>query len=197
MFNRKIIVIILIIVVVVVAAGIFLLTKKKPNDFYVINTNLDNTNLNTNINQLSNQTPTSTLVIPQVSEEDKLKAQLERLSTSFVERYGSYSNQSDFENLEDLLPFMSQSFSQWAEDFVSLQRANRQESAIYYGLTTRALNSETIEFAPENGLIKVKVSTQRQEVVGSAVNSKVYYQDAEVELIKENDIWKVSRITWL
>jgi len=122
---------------------------------------------------------------------------LQQVAVSFVERYGSYSNQSDFENLEDLLSFMSADFAQRTKNFIYSQRLNQRFDQIYYGLTTKAMNSQVIDFYPERNLVKFKVITQKQEIVGGSENANVFYQDAEVEFINSGGIWKVNSLNWL
>ncbi len=156
-----------------------------------------NTNQNANQNANQNIKPSAGNFQPKISEAEKLKAQLQKMSFAFAERYGSYSNQSDFENLEDLMPFMSASLKSKTQDFIAGKRAQAKRAAIYYGITTKALNGQVEEFSPEIGRAKFKISCQRQEIVGSTANANVYYQDLEISLIKESGIWKVNKVTWL
>lgn len=127
-----------------------------------------------------------------ITTEEKEQAQLLKLAGSFVERYGSYSNQTDFENLIDLEPFMSQNLKTWADNFVAEKRKSVIENQPYYGITTKTLKKELISY--DEDLVKIKVSTQRSETVGADFNTKVFYEDYVVELIKEEGIWKVERV---
>lgn len=131
---------------------------------------------------------------PTVSEEDKTKAQLVKLVAAFVERYGSYSNQSDYENLEDLMRIMSDDLKNWAENFVADKRAAGIDETVYYGITTKVLKVDIVAYEDVLGRATFKASTQKREVVGSTVNAKVYYKDVNVEMIKEGGIWKVNTI---
>jgi len=135
--------------------------------------------------------------ISKISKSDKLKAQLQKFTIAFVERYGSYSNQSNFENLEDLLVFMTHSLRTKTADFINLRRRQQRETAIYHGMTTKVLNSKIENFSVDTNFIKLNISTQKQEMIGSSINTNTFYQNVDVELKQEGGIWKVNKITWL
>src|SRR3989338_3421724 len=61
------------------------------------------------------------------------------ISRSFAERFGSFSNQSNFENVEGLKPFMTPAMRKWADTFVRDAAAKADPGAPYYGITTRTL----------------------------------------------------------
>ena len=153
-------------------------------------------NTDTESNNQNNNQQTESKVST-VSQEDKIMAQLSKMTSAFVERYGSYSNQSDYENLEDLMRIMSKDLKKWAENLIATKRASGQSETVYYGLTTKVLKVQNLSYDDLLGEASFKVSTQRREVVGSIENAKVYYSDAEVNLVKEGGIWKVDQINWL
>jgi len=200
MFRNKIfIILIILLLIAIILAGLFwYLSSQKQKQ--ILNQNFVNYQPpanNLNVNQNTNLQPKPKITRPpKVSEEEKLKAQLTKMASAFTERYGSYSNQSDFENLEDLMTFMSKSLEHRTENFIREKRAQANQAAIYYGITTKSLKTEILDFSPEIGQAKFKVSTQRQEIVGSSVNAKVFYQDVEIKMIKEGGVWVVDQIEW-
>ncbi len=198
MSKLKIILIILLTVALVLAGIFWYLSYGRGKVGLPVseNQNMINQEPASNVNENINAKPEQAVTTPQISEEEKLKAQLTKMAASFSERYGSYSNQSDYENLEDLLPFMSSSLKLKTENFIREKRASGGDAAIYYGITTKALKSEATEFLPETGTAKFKISTQRQETVGASVNARVFYQEVEMTLIKESGIWKVNEVAW-
>ncbi|HPI67278.1 MAG TPA: hypothetical protein PKZ16_01925 [bacterium] len=134
------------------------------------------------------------VIIPEASSEQKEKAQLGQLASAFSERLGSYSNQSNYENLVDLKAFMSEDLQKWADNQITNGRVNVGSSGPYFGLTTKALKTELISYDSEQALFMV--STQRHEVVGVDFNDRVYYQNIELEMIKVDGVWVVNRFTW-
>jgi len=189
MSKLKIILIIVLVVAIVLLAIFWILARQDKDDEVILPDIVDQ-----NQDVQPEPTPKPKVTRPQISEEDRLKAQLQKMSTAFVERFGSYSNQSDFENLEDLKPFMSRGFKIWTDDFVSENRKQADETAIYYGITTKSLKATLIDFSSFS--VKFKISTQRQEVFGASVNSNVYYQDIDMELVNEAGVWKVDKAIW-
>ena len=75
---------------------------------------------------------------------------------------------------------------------IDSKRVNSNGQAPYYGVTTKVLKTEIIEFTDE--LVKIKVATQKSEMFGTDYNSKVSYEDLTVSLIKEEGVWRVNEI---
>lgn len=131
-------------------------------------------------------------VVP-ASKEDTDKSNVLVLTSSFAERFGSFSNQSDFQNIRDLFPFMTESMKNWAENYIEAQRAGMNVE-IYYGITTKAISRKFLDFSENSA--KVLVSTQRRESTGAMTNERIVYQDMELELVKAGEEWKVDGAKW-
>ncbi|RLC38905.1 hypothetical protein DRH27_01075 [Candidatus Falkowbacteria bacterium] len=126
------------------------------------------------------------------------KDDLSRMAESFAERFGSYSNQSNFNNIVDLKLFMSEEMKEWADSYVSGQRGRQIASDIYYGITTKAVGREIREYDDDAGQASVFVQTRRREATSSTSNtSKVFDQDIIIKFIKEKGAWKVDGANWL
>lgn len=194
--SRKFVYIILIILLLV-ALGLASL-------FWYLSRNIKNTPQEINNiqpEQVENNTATETPVIvlrnnngglAPLSDEEKEKAQLKKLVSAFIERYGSYSNQTDFENLVDLMSFMSRDLKIWAENLIASKKVNARYQTPYYGVTTKVLKTEIVDF--NESIVKIKVSTQKNEMFGTDYNSKVSYEDLTVSLIQEEGVWKVDEV---
>jgi len=113
----------------------------------------------------------------------------------FVERFGSYSNQGNFENLSDLLPFMTDAMKTWAQKQITIQTQKSFQS-VYRGVTTKALSYTMAHYDATKGQAEMKVSTQRQEMIGSSENSRSYTQDITVKLVKSDGVWLVDGVYW-
>lgn len=197
MNNKKIylILIVLLILALGLLGAFWYLSQNKNQDQP---TTVENTQNNFNEPTVNQEQPTPKPVVSEtpvsnnLTAEEKEQAQLLKLAGSFVERYGSYSNQTDFENLSDLLPFMSRDLKNWAENFIKEKRKSIAENQPYYGLTTKTLKKELVSFSDD--LVKIKVSVQKSEMIGGDFNAKVFYEDYLVELIKEDEIWKIDKV---
>lgn len=119
-----------------------------------------------------------------------------QLGRSFAERFGSYSNQSNYGNIEDLEIFMSSEMKKWAEEYVADLRANSQYSGSFYGIVTKALvEPEISSFALDSGKVDVLVSTQREEN-SSDGEPRAYNQDIKISFIKVGGEWLVNSAIW-
>jgi hypothetical protein len=127
-----------------------------------------------------------------VGQED-----VERMAKSFAERFGSFSNQSNFSNIVDLKIFMSEKMVVWADNYIKTNQKNNVASQVYYGITTKALSTVVGNFSDQKGEAKVTVQTRRREAVGSTNNSsKLYNQDILINFVKEKGMWKVDSAYW-
>lgn len=118
-----------------------------------------------------------------------------KIAASFVERFGTYSNQSDFSNMVDLHLFMTEKMRIWSDGYVADMKKTNHD--VYYGITTKAVTQEIR--SPKDDLSKatVMVKTRRREATTSIGNvSKIFNQDATVELVKVGDEWKIDSIFW-
>ncbi len=174
----------IVLVILVVSAAGFL--------FYKNRTKTPEETINVNIDQNETENKIEEVVIPKLDEATKLKIDLQQLASNFVERYGSYSNQSNYENITDLKPFMTQLMQKSADNFVAAKIKEPNET--YFGVFTRALSSEISSINSDQAI--VMVNCQKQESTGSASNSKIYYQEAQISFSKENGTWKVAKIEW-
>jgi len=124
------------------------------------------------------------------------EAELKKISASFVERYGSYSNQSGYKNIKELNVFMSKSMQSWASNYIEQTLSSNSDTSVYYGITTKAVVVETVEFSDELSSASFIVYAQRVETFGSNGSQRSFQQKATVDMIKEDDAWKVNRVVW-
>ncbi len=123
-------------------------------------------------------------------------ADLERMASSFAERFGSYSNQAGFSNIYDLQVFMTANMQKWSIDYIEQMKKKQADSLIYYGITTMAVTTELKSFDDDEGKAEALIKTQRRESVGTFDNSKTFYQDISIYFVKENGVWKVDKAAW-
>lgn len=126
------------------------------------------------------------------SLEDNLK----KLASNFAERFGSYSNQNQFENFRDLEVLMSEKMKTWTENYILETKAKNPNTSVYYGLTTKAIKANLISLDEKAGKAEVLVSAQRWEAKETTTNIKVFYQDIGIKFVFENKEWKVDGAFW-
>ncbi len=197
MSRRNKIIVAGIILILLILALLFLLLRRQSTT-----TAQQNANLGTNvpIGELPNapggtnsavNAPATNAPAPQADTRTALK----RLAAAFAERFGSYSNASNFDNILDLKVFMTDAMAKWADQYVAAQSAQKQ-SGQYSGITTRAISETIVAFDETAGTATVVVKTQRQQFSGSSLSGTVIYQDLTLTFVKDGDIWKVDSATW-
>lgn len=121
-------------------------------------------------------------------------ASVQTTTMIFVERFSSYSSESNFENVTDVLPLTTASLGTRLQTIARDQRAATGAGTAYYGISTKVI-SQKVE-AETDATASIVVSTQRAESIGSPGNTTVRYQDITVKLVKQGDTWKVDDFTW-
>lgn len=136
--------------------------------------------------------------VPEASAEEKLRSSISRLAAAFAERYGSYSNQGNFENLFDLESLMTQKMWAETENFIEQNKATPGDDSVYFGVTTKGISVNIAELDDGAGTAKITVGTQRREASGSmADNSAIKYEDLKLVFQKVNGEWKVDEAKWV
>lgn len=176
--NRKkieIIIAVLILIALIVLV-VFLLTRKKPED---ATPTPDDTNI--------------TDELPPIEPEDVPPPQAvsaQTISRIFVERFGSYSSESDFQNITDVLSLATPAFQSQLQTLAATQKPSEE----YYGVSTFVISNKIT--AETETTMTLMVTTQRREAIGTPGNSSTRYQDIEVRLEKVGEDWLISGYTW-
>lgn len=138
-----------------------------------------------------------TIIKGQINEENKEISNVSVIARNFVEIYGSYSNQSNYANIELALPLLSARFKADMSSFLKESRAKYVPGLVYEGVTTKALNIFVNNIDEEAGKATVTVKAQKKESFGKQINYSIKYQDMLITLIKENERWLVDSAKWI
>lgn len=135
------------------------------------------------------------------AEEQNLEADIKAIASTFVERYGSYSNQSNFENLLSARSLMTIKFRAEVDSFVRQQDGFNPSDvtlgAVYEGVTTNVINVKIEELDEDLGEATALVKTQRIASKVDSSNPRPYYQDIRITLEENSDGWKIDSAQWL
>lgn len=138
------------------------------------------------------QTPFTT---QQLQQEKEVRVQASSVTTTaklFVERYGSYSNEANFQNIRDLIPLMTEKFAA----ATTADLATKKAPTGFFGVTTRVITVDVVSQDEKQGTAVINLSTQRVEENGSAQNAQTKYQDVELTFATESGVWKVDSVKW-
>jgi len=191
--NKILIIVVLVLVALALAYWLFLAPRLRGGG------GVPKTNVNVPLEPLALPPGSTTVsaVVPEASREEKLRSEISRLAAAFAERFGSYSNQGDFENLLDLKSLMTGNMQTWVDNFVAENKAGQTDNTVYFGVTTKSVSLETISIDEAAGEARIKVRTQRREASGTmSDNVRIYYQDLELSFKKVGGEWKVDEATW-
>lgn len=140
------------------------------------------------VDQMSQLPPPSP---ERMSAEESYPLDLKQLAFSFTERYGSYSNQGGYKNLDDLKSLMTDKMIGKVDNFTMDTRISAGE---YEGYDTKALTGEFLEFFDSRA--KMSIGTQRFHYIGDSLNPESFYQDLTLYLVKVGGEWKVDDAYW-
>lgn len=120
---------------------------------------------------------------------------LSKRARVFVERFGSYSNQSDYGNFKDLELYMTKSFAAWSSSYVDKLRENAPNYQSYYGISTVAIQTELKSFDDNLGVAEIDVLTERTETT-SGLDQDKYRQKISLKFLKVGRDWLVDAAYW-
>jgi len=133
-----------------------------------------------------------------ISKEPKTEQDAEavkKIAMAFAERFGSFSNQSNYSNIEDLQIFMTKSMGDWAEGYLSELKKEKNNNGEYYGIITKAISAEVENFDKTKGEAEIVVMTRRQETKGNNVGT-YYNQELTLKMAKDGSVWKADSASW-
>jgi hypothetical protein len=142
------------------------------------------------------QASPSTIAEENLVKEPSLDASLKAIARTFAERFGSFSNEGNFVNLEDLRSLMTATMQSSVDAYIAQELATAGAGQAYYGITTKALSANVASFDQAAGQAEVLVATQRQEAKGTTSNPRVFYQTLKLSLDTSEGSWKVNAAEW-
>lgn len=119
-----------------------------------------------------------------------LRSQLTLRARSFVERYGTYSSDSGYSNLKELLPQMSEKL---AEEVLTRINQGLEQEQGFFALATKVLSLNIKEIDPES---KAVFFMQVQEQQMKPGQTDILYKSIELTSIKDGNEWKVDKINY-
>ena len=122
-----------------------------------------------------------------------VEADMKSLAMTFSERFGSYSNDGNYVNLDTLRKLSTDKLNLQ----LNILKAKQTAAATYYGVTTKALSAQITSYDAGMGRAEVTVYAQRREAQGTTANPTVYYQNLNLQLAKAGDVWLVDFAEWV
>lgn len=119
-------------------------------------------------------------------------ASAKTVAGTFVERFGTYSSDVAFTNIEEVRSLATPEYYATLASVVY----SVPEGTEYRGRTTRALSVEQTSGSEADGRMIFLVSVQHEIFSGSRTNTTIEYQKADVTVEKRGEAWLVSAFVW-
>lgn len=139
-------------------------------------------------NQTGGQGSGTGLTIPTVVEKKPVDMSVyaKQVAKIFVERFATYSNQNNNQNIDDVLSMSTSVMVRWLES----QRGDFELE--YQGISTSVIASRIISM--DDNMAVIELDTQQQVMTTSG--SELKQKTGKVELVKEDNDWKVNGFYW-
>ena len=152
----------------------------------------------------SETSPVETIEVPadqkdiikkaELTAEDKVASAIKPVAIAFVERFGTYTNHSDYVSIQDLAPIMTNTMTSWVEVvYIPKLKEEHDVTGFFYRIKAEAPVVVVTEELGDSA--RVKVTAKRMETIGDA-ETKEFLQDIELELVKINEEWLINGAFW-
>ncbi|MCX6798353.1 MAG: hypothetical protein NTX66_04050 [Candidatus Falkowbacteria bacterium] len=112
-----------------------------------------------------------------------------------LERFGSFSKQSNYGNIEDSKLFMTKDLSAWVDTYAAKLRSDHAAQT-YYDIETKALSFKVDNFDAKLGKATVIVATLRRESTEAVNKATPYSQNLTLGYVRVDDNWLVNDVRW-
>lgn len=193
----RIFIIISLILLVVLGISIFLLVRAKktvtPNGQPTAVENLPAT---TNLPitapvQVTNVS--GNIKVNQVSSLETQQKAVQQIAKVFLERFNSYSSESQYQNVRDVETLVSKSYWSQLSAKLSPVQAPKNITAPFSSTITKAYSSKLSLWSEKNATVElqVKITDEKNNVISFRD------QQAKVSLVNDGQNWLVDRFEWV
>lgn len=190
--RARIFIIISILVFFILGISIFLIVRNKNKNTQPQTGAPGNTVVNGNGQPsggtvIGDQAPAG-LPAKTASPLEAEKNSVAQLAKFFVERYGTYSSDNDFQNIKEVEAFVTRAL--WSK--ISAPMNSKTTTQGFVGVTTKVISMELLGWSGTAATVELK--TSRIEEKNGAVSTR--YQNATVEMVKVGDAWLADKLVW-
>jgi len=187
MNKKKIILIaVIVLIAVLVIVGLIAVFGKKEQPESIVKTEISITD------NKDNTKPE--LVVIQPSLKETQNASLSYLARMAAERLGTFTNQSGYLSISDLLPMMTQNMKNWVEEtYLPKLKKDYPFNGLLYRVTSVSPVANIISQTENKATLVVE--NQRTEKYGDN-EEKSFFQDLKLEFVKINNNWLIDGAYW-
>lgn len=129
--------------------------------------------------------PLTGLAVEPVPSEEAVKNNVKQLAKIFLERYGTYSSDNNYQNIRDVEELVSDGL--WKK--LSARLTVKPATGGFVGVTSRVITATLVEWGAKDAQVSANL-TRAEEKNGVVTNTQ---QTAVVSLIKTGDVWLVDK----
>jgi hypothetical protein len=116
------------------------------------------------------------------------KNSVAQLAKFFVERYGTYSSDNNFQNIKEVEDFVTPAL--WSK--ISAQMNVKSSTGSFVGVTTKVISTDLTAWSGTTATVELKM--MRNEEKNGVVSTR--YQNATVEMVKTDGVWLADKLVW-
>ena len=143
---------------------------------------------NFNQNAISGQNggiPAAGIPVKKPTTEEAEKNAVRQLAKIFIERYGSYSSDSDYQNVKDVQGLVTAEL--WNK--ISATTVKKAANQPFVGVTATAVSTELTSWQANKAEVAIMLRKVEEKNGGSVTSN----QNATIDLIKSGDVWLVEK----
>ena len=186
--GKKIIILIVVCAVLVVGLIVYFISTGKKNSSVV-----DKDNAPIQKVEIPKE-DVAKVVVPPPTDTEKQASAVKNVALSFVERFGTFTNESNYQSINDLMPVLTASSQSWLlNTYIPSLVKEHDPRGFFYRIITDARTAEIIE--QKDTTLKMRVATQREETKGEAP-AESFIQNIVLDLVNENNNWLINGVYW-
>lgn len=185
--NKKIIILIVLCVVVVLGIIIYFVATREKSP----TPDQDATPIK---KVVIDKESAAKVVLPPPTDSEKQAASVKNIALSFAERFGTFTNQSNYQSFNDLKPVLTAATQVWLQNsYLPMLMKEHDPRGFFYRIVTDARTAEILEQTATS--VKVKIAAQREETKGDAAPQS-FIQNLVIDLVLENNNWLINGVYW-
>ncbi|KKR07348.1 MAG: hypothetical protein UT32_C0012G0011 [Parcubacteria group bacterium GW2011_GWC2_39_14] len=134
------------------------------------------------------------LIKPEETQLDNVAKAIKPVAIAFVERFGTFTSDSNFASIRGLNSIMTESMLAWTNDvYIPKLETEHAPNGFFYRITAKAPVVQVLESTDTTA--KIKVTAQREETIGTE-KPRAFLQDILLDLVNVNNVWLVDAVYW-
>ena len=134
------------------------------------------------------------VVLPPPTEIEKQASSVKNVALAFAERFGTFTNESNYQSFNDLMPVLTATAQSWLKNtYVPSLVKEHDPRGFFYRIITDARTADILE--QKDNSVKIKIATQREETKGDA-EAQSFIQNIVLDLVNENNNWLINGVYW-